>query len=631
MCICLCDFAADQCAIMCAGLLEQLYVACSEFMKDVALSKHCAYMEAKHTGDKVLLEHVTQDNDAGSQVQITVRWKPKCGQVLFTVLEQVHKLIKHHVFLPHCIEIYTADELDWQLLDQAKPTLLPAKVKPWFEEFTLDCLEVSGVRVDVGVTIDLFQAIVELQGLTRPKSTTEQLPVQLVKLCIQLAQCGCTASVLYATQVTEQRRCVLSFLVQCIEIGALGSAGTERDAIKAIKQAYDQSKATGSEFGISALCAQLAVADIGAEFPGVSFPSSGHPLRNHAVKARLLRLYNDAKSLQPAQQIAALLSHHTPVSPTELAEALCVTNPVMLQQLLNRAVPDWHFMTNEEQDKIKGLLSRMQQRLKDVLAPLTYCWFHAEFGDGFLIELCQPEYFIGKSVAPHMTNRVQSWDPAACMQLQLSQKLHDVFKARFQSAEEYTTLRVPLSYALETRHLSAHQPHSVTVPRVLQLREHSYTIVVAMGRAAQHAETVPELIAAELEDAAVATFVQSHHTSTMSALAAKVARELDEMKDTMDAVLQWQPHCQDSAIESTPMGNDGARGENRSMQKSTIEECWERLCAVPAAAEEMAELGVEEADDLNELDPADVIKLGAMIKKVQRNKLIKALGMSNRA
>jgi hypothetical protein len=77
-----------------AGLMEQLLVACSEHMKHAALSKTCAYMEAKHTGDQLLIE---QDPPGAvlehPAIQITLRWKPDTGRVLHSVLESLRKLI----------------------------------------------------------------------------------------------------------------------------------------------------------------------------------------------------------------------------------------------------------------------------------------------------------------------------------------------------------------------------------------------------------------------------------------------------------------------------------------------------------------------------------------------------------
>ena len=76
------------------------------------------------------------------------------------------------------------------------------------------------------------------------------------------------------------------------------------------------------------------------------------------------------------------------------------------------------------------------------------------------------------------------------------------------------------------------------------------------------------------------------------------------------------------------MAESAATGESEIEPKSVLEECWERLCAVPEAVEEMDELGVEQADDLRELERDDVVKLGTTLKKVQRSKLMKALGMN---
>jgi hypothetical protein len=81
--------------------------------------------------------------------------------------------------------------------------------------------------------------------------------------------------------------------------------------------------------------------------------------------------------------------------------------------------------------------------------------------------------------------------------------LKEAFTARLQLPEHYTQLREPLSYCLETRHLSAHQPHLVTVGRVLQLLAHSRSIVLVMQQAVLHAEPPPEE-----EDDAVAEFLQ---------------------------------------------------------------------------------------------------------------------------
>ena len=59
-----------------AGLMEQLVVACVAHMKDVALSKSCMYMEAKHTGDKLLLEQVPSGDAAIKNIiRITMRRK----------------------------------------------------------------------------------------------------------------------------------------------------------------------------------------------------------------------------------------------------------------------------------------------------------------------------------------------------------------------------------------------------------------------------------------------------------------------------------------------------------------------------------------------------------------------------
>ena len=61
----------------------------------------------------------------------------------------------------------------------------------------------------------------------------------------------------------------------------------------------------------------------------------------------------------------------------------------------------------------------------------------------------KPEYFIGKAVAPHMTQRVQLWDPAACIQLQLVPGLQRVFQPRLYHPTHYEELREPLQYCLE--------------------------------------------------------------------------------------------------------------------------------------------------------------------------------------
>ena len=66
----------------------------------------------------------------------------------------------------------------------------------------------------------------------------------------------------------------------------------------------------------------------------------------------------------------------------------------------------------------------------------------------------KPEYFIGKTVAPHMTQRVQSWDPAACIQLQLVPGLQRVFEPRLHDPADYGELREPLQYCLEVSHPS---------------------------------------------------------------------------------------------------------------------------------------------------------------------------------
>jgi len=99
-----------------AGLMEQLVVACVAHMKDMALSKSCVYMEAKHTGDKLLLEQVPSgDATIKNVIRITMRRKANSGQVLHSVLEALRKLITAYSIVPHSIEINLGGELGWQL------------------------------------------------------------------------------------------------------------------------------------------------------------------------------------------------------------------------------------------------------------------------------------------------------------------------------------------------------------------------------------------------------------------------------------------------------------------------------------------------------------------------------------
>jgi len=292
------------------------------------------------------------------------------------------------------------------------------------------------VTADVHVVTELFACVVDLRGLTgKGKSSLEQsLVEQYVQLCMQLAQCNCSASALKDTKVTGQRRCVLSFVLQCVEIRALGGSADSSDFDKILKEFYMESRAsTASGYDVAMLCARLGVEDVGSEFPGIQFPFSGHPLhpKLKPLKERLSCLYSDVKSILPLQQMSTLLCHHAPVDPVELLQALCITEVTLTQQLLTGGVPDLGLLSHDEQDKVAGLLKRMQQRLKDVLAPLTYCWFYAEFKEGFLHELANPEYFIGKTVVPHMTQRVRSWDPAACIQLLMVPSLERVFSLAY--------------------------------------------------------------------------------------------------------------------------------------------------------------------------------------------------------
>ena len=59
---------------------------------------------------------------------------------------------------------------------------------------------------------------------------------------------------------------------------------------------------------------------------------------------------------------------------------------------------------------------------------------------------------------------------------------------------------------------------------------------------------------------------------------------------------------------------------------SDLEDVYQKLLALSEAVEAMEELGVETATDLRELDEEDVIQLGAMLKKVHRNRLLRILG-----
>ena len=226
----------------------------------------------------------------------------------------------------------------------------------------------------------------------------------------------------------------------------------------------------------------------------------------------------------------------------------------------------------------------------------------------------------------HMTMRVTSWPPEVCLQLLLIASLKDMITSRLHCDEHYAELQPRLRYCLLTRHLQCHQSHMVTVSRVHKLLEHSTAIVQVVQQAIQHADIAPEV-----EDAAVAEFAQSYQASTMAELAAKVLHNIEEVKATMDLVLNCQPQPNTSAAaESSPMvvPENAAAGESGVEPRDALEECWERLCGVQAAVEEMEELGVEQAADLRELEHDDVVRLGATLKKVQRSKLMKALGMN---
>ena len=75
-------------------------------------------MEAKHTGDKILFEQVdltegvaeegvtaedATSHDAGCQaILVTLRWKPEAGQVLFSVLECLRKVVSGMLRMSTC-------------------------------------------------------------------------------------------------------------------------------------------------------------------------------------------------------------------------------------------------------------------------------------------------------------------------------------------------------------------------------------------------------------------------------------------------------------------------------------------------------------------------------------------------
>ena len=429
----------------------------------------------------------------------------------------------------HTVEVYCGETHGWQLLahPEAIP-LLPTKPGPWYESLMKECTQaVPGV--DINVVQQLFGAVVELRGLTK-KLETELVP-QWMQLCVQLASCGCTAQSLCNIEVTDQRRCVLSFLIQCVAVGTLCQA-TSRTSIEAVNQSYNAVAATSAEFGVAELCADLGFsaeqsAAVAQQFPQ-RFPTSGHPWSVRGLKLKLETMHSQVHTKQQvtavASAVAQSLAGDSTLHPDVLCNAIGVTDSSQLQQLKEHAVPDLNKLESRERIQLSGTRERIQQLLKDMLAPLTYCWFHVEFEDAFLNELCKSEYFIGKSVAPHMTIQVHTWDPRACIQLQLVPILERVFKPRYHNPKHYETLKPHYEHCLELGHLSAHQPHMVTPVRVVQLLQHTREIVPLLAEAVQHASVAPEI-----EDSAVAEFVQSQGADTAQTLVDNISQELDQI------------------------------------------------------------------------------------------------------
>jgi len=92
-------------------------------------------------------------------------------------------------------------------------------------------------------------------------------------------------------------------------------------------------------------------------------------------------------------------------------------------------------------------------------------------------------------------------------------------------------------------------------------------------------------------------------------------------QDCLEVIANGALLQQDVDSVRADLGQDTAPQEG-----GALEECYERLLGVPAASEQLQELGVESSADLKDLDREDVESIAACLKKVHGKKLQRTLG-----